>query len=229
MENPLVVVARRIFSPGERAALRTYWNERIISSYHRKGLRRIQSESLQAPPRLNLGCGPFKKSGFLNVDLMPPADVTLDLRRDLPFHANCCELIFSEHCFEHFDYPEPVSHLFRECHRILKPGGILSFSVPDTEWPLTDYRDGPNAAYFLACQEHKWHPQECTTRLEHINYHFRQGTEHRYAYDIESAAKVLNAAGFTDVRSRTYDSAIDSTHRRVGSLFVVAKKPGQEP
>lgn len=108
---------------------------------------------------------------------------------------------------------------------MLKPDGTLQFSVPHTEWPLTDYRDGPDAPYFKACEEHKWHPKECTTRLEHINYHFRQGTEHRYAYDFETAEKVLRAAGFVDIRPREFNPSLDSEHRRVASLFVSARKP----
>lgn len=225
MNNPLVSVAKWMLYPEIRATLRTFQTELSIASHHRQGLRQIRRESLYRPAKLNLGCGPFKKSGFLNIDLLPPADLTLDLRRGLPFESNCCELIFSEHCFEHFDYPEPISHLFRECLRVLKPNGILLFSVPDTEWPLTDYRDGPDAPYFQACQEHKWHPKDCTTRLEHINYHFRQGTQHRFAYDFETAEKMLNDAGFIDVQSRAYDLTLDSEHRRVGSLFVSTRKP----
>ena len=152
-------------------------------------------------------------------------DVTLDLRRGLPFESNCCELVVSEHCFEHFDYPEPIGQLFRECLRVLRPGGCLRFSVPDSEWPLSDYRDGPDAPYFKACAAHGWHPQECTTRLEHINYHFRQDHEHRFAYDFETAEKALRAAGFVNIQPATFDPTLDSEHRKAGSLFVAASKP----
>jgi len=103
-------------------------------------------------------------------------------------------------------------------------GGVLVFSVPDTEWPLSDYREGADASYFKACRENSWHPKWCMTRLEHINYHFRQGTEHRFAYDLETAVKILTAAGFVDVRQRKYDPTLDSEHRRIGSLFICARK-----
>ena len=145
----------RIFSAPERAALRLWRREREVASLHRAGLAKLKREpQLLQPARLNLGSGRFRKEGFVNVDLGPSADVTLDLRQGLPFASGSCEFIFSEHCFEHFDYPEPISSLFRECFRVLEPNGELCFSVPDTEWPLSDYRMGAEAPYFKACLEH---------------------------------------------------------------------------
>jgi predicted SAM-dependent methyltransferase len=110
--------------------------------------------------------------------------------------------------------------------RILKPNGLLRFSVPDTEWPLVDYPEGPAAEYFQACKANSWHPSYCETRLEHINYHLRQRDEHRFAYDEETARKLLKTVGFQDVKRASFDRSIDSQHREVGSLFMSARKPG---
>lgn len=218
-------IARRIMSPGEVEALRVFLGERAIAANHRRGLAQVRRQSLSRPAKLNLGSGPHVKSGFLNVDLFPGGDIMLDLRRGLPFESDCCELIFSENCFEHIDYPEPISGLFRECLRVLKSGGELKFSVPDAEWALRDYQDGIGASYFQDFAS-RWSPDYCTTRMEHINYLFHQGGEHRFAYDFETAEKVLRAAGFADIRRRDYDASLDSAHREVGSLFVFARKPG---
>src|ERR1700747_2678592 len=87
-------------SSGEESAMRHLVTELRISHYRRKGIRRIRQGSLS-------------KRGYLNVDLFPGGDLTLDLRRGLPFESNCCEMIFSEHFFEHIDYPEPVCYLLR--------------------------------------------------------------------------------------------------------------------
>jgi predicted SAM-dependent methyltransferase len=220
-------IGRWLLSPGERAALRTFLRERTIAAYHRAGLRQIRKQSLSRPAKLNLGSGPFRKAGFLNVDMFPGGDITLDLRLGLPFDSNCCKMIFSEHRFEHFDYPEPITFLLSECLRVLRPGSELRFSVPETEWPLTDYRDGANAAYFKACEQHEWHPKPCTTRLEHINYHFRQDGEHRFAYDFETAEKLLKGVGFVDILRVHFDPSLDAKHREIGSLFVSARKPAE--
>lgn len=215
----------KLTSAGEMAALKHVWTELQISRHHRAGLRKIRKHNLQRPKTLNLGCGLVSKAGFLNVDLFPGGDITLDLRRGLPFEPESCDVIFSEHFFEHIEYPDTALHLFSECLRVLRPGGELKFSVPDTEWPLIDYARGPAADYYVACDRSNWHPPYCTTRMEHINYHFRQKGEHVYAYDFETAAKVLAQAGFVAISKREYDPAVDSRDRRLGSLFVSARRP----
>ncbi|MES2982582.1 MAG: methyltransferase domain-containing protein [Verrucomicrobiota bacterium] len=222
------MIRSRFFSPGERVALLLLKTEFRISRYHRNGLRKIRKMSWSRPKKINLGSGSIRKDGYLNIDMFPGGDLTLDIRRRLPFESDCCEQIFSEHCLEHIDYPSTISNLLRECLRILEPNGILRFSVPGTEWPLTDYAKGPDAPYFRACDEHAWHPKNCTTRMEHINYHFRQKNEHRFAYDEETATKLLKTVGFTDIRSVEFDPSIDSKHREIGSLFMVARKPAEQ-
>ena len=195
-----------------------------ISKYNRQGIRKIKKQNLYRPLKINLGSGKRIKKEFLNIDLLPGAELTLDLRNPLPFESNTCELIFSEHFFEHIEYPGPITKLFKECYRILKPGGVLKFSVPDTEWPIKSYAIGSQADYFKACLEHNWHPTDCQTMIEHINFHFRQNGEHRFAYDYETARKVLSNAGFRNIKRDVYDPALDSAQREIGSLFILAKK-----
>jgi predicted SAM-dependent methyltransferase len=225
MKNAIKRAVAALFSSGEYLALSNLYTEFRISHFHRIGLRRIRRMSWSRPPKINLGSGEFLKDGYLNIDLFPGGDLTLDLRRPLPFESDSCEIIFSEHFFEHIDYPNPAMELARECFRVLRPNGQFRLSVPDTEWPLTEYSKGIDSGYFRACVDHSWHPSYCTTRLEHINDHFRQHGEHRFAYDEETLRKVLEGAGFHDVKKVTFDPSLDSSHRKIGSLFMNARKP----
>ena len=225
--RPMGRLARRILSPSQHLAVRGVADECVIAMRHRAGRRLLRKHALLRPQKLNLGSGEVKKPGFLNVDLYPGGDVTLDLRLGLPFESDCCDLIFSEHFFEHVDYPEPITQLLIECLRVLRPGGELRFSVPDTAWPLVDYAAGNGAPYFAACLVHGWHPPSCQTRLEHINYHFRQDGQHKFAYDFETAEKLLQRAGFVGVSQRTFEPSLDAPHREVGSLFITALKPAK--
>ncbi len=173
--------------------------------------------------KLQIGCGPRVKTGWVNVDLEKAADLRLDLRRPLPFPNNSCEIVYSEHFLEHIDYPEPVTSLVRECFRVLQPGGVFSLAVPDIELVLRSYVNGGTPEYYEA--QRRWAPSWYTTHMEHINYNFRQDGEHRFAYDVETMTKLLQNAGFAGIARREFDPALDSTDRIVGSLYMKARKP----
>lgn len=81
--------------------------------------------------RLQFGCGDNAKPGWVNIDLSPKADLQLDLRKSLPFADGSCECTYSEHFFEHLDYPDDALFFLRENFRVLAPGGLLTFGVPD--------------------------------------------------------------------------------------------------
>jgi hypothetical protein len=61
--------------------------------------------------------------------------------------------------------------------------------------------------------------------MEHINFHFRQGFEHRFAYDFETMEHALKEAGFVEIRQREFDSDLDSKNRELGTLYVNPLKP----
>jgi predicted SAM-dependent methyltransferase len=226
MKSLVTGFLRSVLTWGEYVALRRLVTEFSIARYHRQGLRKIKAKGWMRPNKINLGCGSCVKEGYLNVDMFPGADLTLDLRLGLPFESNVSEQIMSEHFYEHVDYPDEAMTVAWDCFRILKPGGNLRFSVPDTEWPVRDYSQGIGASYFQAMKDNPhWHPPYCTTPMEHINSHFRQHGEHLFAYDFETLKKVLAEVGFIDITRLEFDPKMDSEHRRIGSLIVSAKKP----
>ncbi len=76
--------------------------------------------------KLNLGCGTNKLLDWQNHD----ADV--DISKRLPFGDRTADFIFIEHCVEHIAYYEAIE-FFKECHRVLAPGGTLRVVVPSVE------------------------------------------------------------------------------------------------
>jgi SAM-dependent methyltransferase len=80
--------------------------------------------------KLNLGCGEFKKEGFINVDNNPK--VKPDILHDLnafpyPIKDDEFELIEADHVLEHLDDPFQV---VRELHRISVNGGKITVRTP---------------------------------------------------------------------------------------------------
>lgn len=85
--------------------------------------------------KLNIGAGKSYIQGFINIDISPKADISLDLGKDkLPFEENSVDLIFSHHTLEHVpDYLFALT----EIHRVLKHGGRFLVGLPYVT--LTEY------------------------------------------------------------------------------------------
>ena len=196
-----------------------------MDARHRRARRELARNRPQGPLRLHLGCGPTLKQGWVNVDLEDPgADYRLDIRRDWPFEDGSVDTIYSEHFFEHLEYPGEVESFLREALRVLRPGGRRSSGVPDTEAILSAYAS-KNGEHFDSAREKGWHPTWCDTPLHSVNYHFRQGHEHKYAWDFETFARVLEQAGFTRTSEREYDPELDNEAWRAGTSYVDGYKP----
>lgn len=206
-----------------RFAVRQLGQELEMSLRHSSAVRKTRKLLNAHPVKLNLGCGPNSREGWLNIDLFDSrADLRLDLRRHWPFPDSSVSYVYSEHVFEHFEIYGEVPRFLAEALRVLQPGGVFDVGVPDTEWPLRGYGN-PNHDYWAFAPT--VHPAFCETQLDHINYHFRQGEQHKYAWDEETLAMTLERSGFVSVERRGFDPGLDSESRKIGTLYMRAIKP----
>jgi SAM-dependent methyltransferase len=210
-------------SPHVRKAVENAEREVKLYQRHQKGLAKARQLAGQKGLKLHLGCGPVRKEGWINVDLFGEPDLMLDLREPIPLEDGSCSMIYSEHFFEHVDYPAGAERILADCLRLLEPGGTFSVGVPDTQWPLEEYARKRQEGYFVQAKK-VWHPAWCQTELDHINYHFRQDGNHLYAYDCATLCRVLEAAGFLNVHRRPFDPQLDSAKRELGTLYAEATK-----
>ena len=213
-----------------RLAIRQLGEEWRTSRLHRRSVKTARQLLCGSPLKLNLGCGPNPKPGWVNIDLFDSAaELRLDLREHWPFPDGAVCHIYSEHVFEHFQFHEQVPHFLSESLRVLCTGGRFDVGVPDTEWPLRAYGD-PNDDYWTFAKA--IHPAWCETKLDHLNYHFSQQKEHgyawegehKYAWDEETLERSLKKSGFSGVKRRQFDSSLDSESRRIGTLYICAFK-----
>jgi predicted SAM-dependent methyltransferase len=239
-------LVRARLSRSLRFALRQAALELRVQRLHRASCRDARRlERGGDPLRLNLASGHHPKPGWINVDLFAPAaDLRLDLREPLPFSDNAVAYIYAEHFFEHLEYPNVFTSLgwdletpespsealgfLRECRRVLMPGGVLDVVVPDAEGMIGEYVGRHQVEFPM---HPWWGPKWCDTPMHCVNYLFRQGREHKYAYDEETLVRVLESTGFVQVTRRAFDPTRDAPNHDVGSLCVTASKPsdGQRP
>jgi predicted SAM-dependent methyltransferase len=175
------------------------------------------------PVQLNVGCGSKAKPGWVNIDLSPAADLVLDVREGLPFDDYSCDLIYSEHFLEHLIYPDESVSFLEECLRVLKVDGRIEIGVPDARYVVESCRNDPIDPDFLATAAlNNWrYPESCRTGFEYINFHFRMGEQHKFAFDLTTLKLHLEDAGFGGIRQRAFDPSLDCQKRAVGTLYVV--------
>jgi len=86
--------------------------------------------------KINLGAGIDHKPGYIGVDRENwdgNVDMVCDFEHEkLPFKDNTVDEILCKHVLEHLSNPEQV---IKECHRILRPGGLFHIIVPHYSHP----------------------------------------------------------------------------------------------
>jgi predicted SAM-dependent methyltransferase len=183
---------------------------------------RVRALAARGGLRLHVGCGDNLKSGWVNVDLHPAADLRLDVRRRWPFPDGCASEVYAEHLFEHLAWPGEGRRFLAEAYRVLRSGGVLRLSVPDLERHVRAYAEGDEEfgrafAPFL--------PPWAATRADALNHHFRQDGEHQYSYDAETLAARLGAAGFADPAVVASFPECEQPSRDFESLVMTARRP----
>lgn len=130
---------------GKRRKPRVVEGRETKVPYLRLGIRRKLRAAIQDGPKLNIGPGArWRRAGWLRLDhYVTDADIRLDLRdgKPIPLPSHSVLKIFTSHVIEHLD-DRAVDVLFRECHRILRFGGLLRVSCPDVEKAVTQHRLG---------------------------------------------------------------------------------------
>jgi len=89
---------------------------------------------------LNIGCGFTFHPAWINIDVVPSAPEVqyCDITKKLPYPDNYFDACYSSHVLEHLT-KEESQQLLTECHRILKPQGIIRVVVPDLEAIVREY------------------------------------------------------------------------------------------
>lgn len=105
--------------------------------------------------KYNLGCGINRKPGYINVDKLAEVkpDIVWDIAK-IPWpwaQSNSTDLIEADNSLEHID-PGPRLDIICECHRVLKPSGILWMRVPPVAPDNLEaaFQDPTHRSYFTS-------------------------------------------------------------------------------
>lgn len=154
--------------------------------------------------KVHLGAGDHRLDGWINVDLVRgAADVLADLTTALPFRTASVELLHSEDLLEHLD-DDAGKQLLRECHRVLRPGGVMRLLTPDLRAIIERVYLQRETRHLAWCDNHLAAGGPCRA----LNMHLRMNGEHRFLYDEEHLTETLRAIGFRVRRVRFNGSPV---------------------
>lgn len=152
-------------------------------------------------PKLHIGGGWRLLDGWLNTDLdLIPAVMQMDATQRFPFGDGTFQYVYTEHMIEHVPYPQGT-YMLRECHRVMRKGGVIRVITPDLAAIVGLYRGD------LSADQKKYLSWFCQTfvpaeyppnAVSAINAMFRLWG-HQFIYDEATLADAMRAAGFTSV------------------------------
>lgn len=214
--------------------------------------------------KLNIGCGPSGLKGWLNYDwgilpllskltylrkiliflgVLPKAYETswppiklVDIRRKFPLKNNTVKYIYCSHVLEHFDRWE-AAKILKECHRVMKNGGVIRLVVPDIEKLCRIYlkgmmkkkNDSRPAQDF--CRLWWGYDKDIEPRnlIQRLSRKFIR--DHQWNYDERELSMVLKEAGFIDIKSLDFREGmlpdlekLDLENHKDHSLYMEAIK-----
>ena len=195
--------------------------------------------------RLHLGCFDRPVDGWLNTDVTPHLRIAqipflprllrkvgaiseeraeqhergvfravhyLDVTRPFPYDSGHFEAVFCSHLLEHL-FPGEAESCAKEVFRVLRSGGIFRVSVPDLDRCVAEFDAGDPDAFCDGVFESRQR---------------RNKNQHHWMYNALSMSRLLQRAGFENVRRVEFQVGdcpdLERLDNRPHSLFMEATK-----
>ncbi len=202
--------------------------------------------------KVNLGCAYHTPSGWLNVDYAMGAWLAklpvfsainkkikivklnwadniylYDLRKTFPWKNDSVDVVYSSHTLEHLSKTEG-QHFLRECHRVLKPNGIIRIVVPDLKAIVNKYTQGEIAADELLNELDVSYESPGDGSLKRRLAPFIR-FPHKCMYDTQTLLRIMSEIGFEVASKQAFESDIDDVQvieqpERTGEAVIVEGK-----
>lgn len=103
---------------------------------------KLSSNSVTGFAGINLACGGklCREPGWINGDHSPSAKdvIKINLLKSFPFLDNTFDVVYHSQFIEHLSHEKALAFM-SECHRILKPNGVLRVVTPDLRNQAVEY------------------------------------------------------------------------------------------
>jgi predicted SAM-dependent methyltransferase len=192
----------RVAAIARRRELAEKRSERGFAARDRKTIEALKG---RGDLKINVGSSSVHIDGWLNADLRRDANsdtLKMDATAPCPFRSGSALAVNSEHFIEHIER-ELAPAYFAEVFRVLRPGGVVRTSTPSLRGICEAYMNGDVAAL----EAHRAAGYTAATHADVLNNYVHMGGEHRYVYDEETLALVLEEAGFTQIEAASFGTS----------------------
>jgi predicted SAM-dependent methyltransferase len=181
-------------------------------------LRRFLSAS-SPPYRVELGARHIRREGWVSTDVWAGTRYHLDATRPWPFPPGSVSHVYGDNMIEHVPI-DGARALLRHAVKALQPGGRIRLVTPDARRCAEAYLEGGELAR-AQLDAHRG----AGTRVEHpvdilrgvfVEYEHYRG----YAWDFESLAAEMEAAGFTAIERVELEQSEDPVLRGLESRVL---------
>jgi len=168
--------------------------------------------------KLEIGALVASLDGWLSTDVDPFSEgaVFLDATKPFPFDCGTFDYIYSEHMIEHISWQNGQTML-RECHRVLKPRGVMRIATPDLEVVLGLYSPTLSAEQknYIEWMARKALPGVSTHQAAFVINNAFRNWGHQFIYDGNLMTLALERCGFTDIRRCAYGESNEEHLRQI--------------
>jgi predicted SAM-dependent methyltransferase len=168
--------------------------------------------------KLEIGARVASLDGWLSTDIDPVSDDTvyLDATKPLPFDSGTFDYIYSEHMIEHVSWQNGQAML-RECHRVMKPGGVVRIATPDMAMILALYAPDLSAEQknYVEWMVTKELPEANTHKAAFVINNAFRNWGHQFIYDGNLLTLALEGAGFVNIRRCAYGESLEEHLRQI--------------
>lgn len=176
--------------------------------------------------KLHLGCGKNIKPEYVNIDgFVKGENITNMDILNMTYSDNSADEILAEHLFEHIPFKDE-ERLFTECHRILKPGGMLVIETPDMEWLCKQFleaKDEFNSFYKVGSVDHYFgHGKSIEHRWGMITTHFfgNQNGGGQFHYNGYTKEKFLGISNILKFKSCEVIKLVNKGAGAIRATFI---------
>ena len=187
-------------------------------------LARIGIDDSSREIKLHIGSAGHPLDGWLNVDIAN-SDLNINVNWGMPLKSESVSRVYCAHLLEHLRYRDQAPVFVGEIFRVLQPGGVARFVVPDIRRLALAYAT-KDKSFFDARRKYyavgKGFEEFGVPSLDYLLLFCGAGPQtltlnHKFGYDIELLSSLLAQAGFSKVVRSSYQGS-ESADLRVDNI-----------